>query len=415
MAVHDLVIRGVRPWRLPSPEPVDVAVDAGRISAISGCVPEPGREEWTAGGRVLLPQLVDPHHHLDKACLVGRLGASSALADARARFGAVRAQLTPEDLRQRGERVVRWAIAHGVGALRTHADVDRTVGLKHVEAALALKEAFAHSVRIQVVAFLPASVPMSDAESWTLLEAAVRLGCDAVGGATGTRGLEAPALMRRAADLAIKADCMVDLHLDETLDPAVQNLAELAGITIERGLHGRVAASHCCSLSVAPAGVRAQALALAASADIHVIALPLTNLYLQGRETGLRGLAPVAELLAAGVNVACGSDNVQDPFLPAGNADPFLSAQVLGVAAHLADPGYLLEAVTLRAARAIGLDAQSEWCRPGAPASFIVADCDPRDDPVACLVPRPLSVYNGRVVRRPDDGAFGLPAIRKRD
>ena len=206
---------------------------------------------------------------------------------------------------------------------------------------------------------------------------------------------------------------MIDLHLDETLDPSVQNLAELSRLTIERGLQGRVAASHCCSLSVAPSAVRTDALERAATANIHVIALPLTNLYLQGRETGLRGLAPVAKFLAAGVNVACGSDNVQDPFLPAGNADPLLAAQVLGVAAHLADPDYLLEAVTLRAARAIGLPAETDWCRPTAPASFVVADCQPEDDPVACLAVRPLTVYKGHVVRRPGDGMCNLPPIRK--
>ena len=411
--MHDLVIRGARPWRSPSRDPVDVAVDAGCITAVAGKVPDSGREEWHVGGRPLLPSLVDPHHHLDKACLIRRVGASNDLADARSRFGAVRERLTPEDLTLRGERVVRWAIAHGVGALRTHADVDRIVGLRHVEAALDLKESFADRIAIQVVAFLPAAVPLSDAESWRALEDALRLGCDAVGGTTGSRGADASELMRRTMDLAEKLDSMIDFHLDETLDPAVQNLAELAALTIERGLQGRVAASHCCSLSVAPAAVRAQALERAAAAGIHAIALPLTNLYLQGRGTGLRGVAPVAELLAAGVNVACGSDNVQDPFLPAGNADPLLAAQMLGVTAQLADPGYLLEAVTLRAAKAIGFAAEPDWCRPAAPASFIVADCDPEDDPVSCLAPRPLTVYNGRVVRRPGDGASGLPPIRK--
>lgn len=390
-----------------------MAVDAGLISAIAERVPEPGRDEWNVGGRPLLPPLTDPHHHLDKACLVDKLGASSDLADARARFRAVRADLTPKDLAARGERVVRWSIAHGVGALRTHADVDRTIGLKHVEAALALKEAFADSIHIQVVAFLPASVSMSDTQSWETLEAALRLGCDAVGGTTGTRGSDASALMQRTADLAVKHDRMIDLHLDETLDPAVQNLEELARITIERGLQNRVAASHCCSLSAVTAAARAPAVAACARAGIHVISLPLTNLYLQGRDNGLRGIPPVAELLAAGVNVACGSDNVQDPFLPAGNADPLLAAQVLGIAAQLADRDYLLEAVTLRAARAIGLDAQADWCRPGAPASFIVADCGPHDDPVACLAPRPLSVRNGRVIRRPGDGACRLPPIHE--
>lgn len=412
--MHELVIRGACPWGLSSEGPVDIAVDAGRISAVAASIPIPGRQEWNVGGRLVLPALIDPHQHLDKACLVGRLGASTELADARARFGVLRPSLTAEDLHRRGERVVRWALAHGVSALRTHADVDRTVGLKHVEAALALKEAFADRMRIQVVAFLPASAPVDDEKSWCTVEQALRLGCDAVGGTTGSRGPDAPVLMRRAMALAERVGCRVDLHLDETLDPTIQNLAELARLTLNYGMADRVAASHCCSLSVAPAAVRAEALALAAEARIHVIALPLTNLYLQGRDSGLRGLPPIAEMLAAGINVTCGSDNVQDPFLPAGNADPLLAAQVLGVAAQLADPAFLLEAVSLRAAAAIGISQETDWCRAGAEASFAIADCAPEDNPVACLAPRPLVVFNGRVVRRPGDGVHDLPPIEHR-
>lgn len=410
--MHDLVIRGAWVGGTEHARPVDVAIDGGAISSVAAAMPEPGRQEWHVGGRLMLPSLVDPHHHLDKACLVGRLGAAADLADARSRFGRIRPHLTPADLKERGERVVRWAIQNGVGTLRTHADVDRIVGLKHVEAALALREAFADRIRIQVVAFQPASVALSDEESWQKLGDALRLGCEAVGGTTGTRGNDASALMERMLHLAERTGRMVDLHLDETLDPAVQNLAELGRLTLRHGLQGRIAASHCCSLSVAAPAQRAEAIRLAAEASIHVIALPLSNLYLQGRDSGLRGVAPVAELLAGGVNVACGSDNVQDPFLPTGNADPLLAAQMLGLAAHLADSRYLLEAVSLRAARAIGLSAASDWCRPAAPACFAIADCGPQDDPVACIAPRPLVVFNGRVVRRPADGVHDLPPIR---
>ncbi|MCW5603049.1 MAG: amidohydrolase family protein [Burkholderiales bacterium] len=314
---------------------------------------------------------------------------------------------------QRGERVAEWAIRHGVGALRTHADVDDIVGLRHVEAALELKSTFADRLAIQVAAFQPGSVSLDDGKSWRKLEEALHAGCDAIGGATGNRGLDASALMDRMLRLAADRDAMVDLHLDETLDPAVQNLPGLARLARQYGLEGRVAASHCCSLSVAPPDARAETIRLAAEARIHVIALPLTNLYLQGRESGLRGIAPVSELLAAGINVACGSDNVQDPFLPAGNADPLLAAQTLGIAAGLADPDYLVEAVTLRAARAIGLPVCADWCSPAAPASFAVADCGPEDDPVSLLAPRPLTVFNGRVVRRPGDAACDLPPIRR--
>jgi cytosine deaminase len=355
--------------------------------------------------------LVDPHHHLDKACLAAELGGAESLADARARFGRLRPTLTAENLHQRGSRVIQWAIGHGVGVLRTHADVDGTVGLRHVESALELKQHYADRIAIQVVAFQPASVALDDSASWRALQDALRLGCEAVGGTTGNRGGDARAVMERLLRMAADAACMVDLHLDETLDPAVQNLPALAHLTREHGLKDRVAASHCSSLSAASPAMRAEAIRLAAEARIHVIALPLTNLYLQGRDTGRRGLAPVAELLAGGVNVACGSDNVQDPFLPTGNADPLLAAQIMGLAGHLDDTRYLLEAVSFRAAAAIGIEAPSDWCQPVAPASFCVADCGANDDPVARLPPRPLVIYKGKVVRTPDDSAAGLPPI----
>lgn len=409
--MHDLVIRNVHPWGAGGG--VDVAVDGARVSAVAAATAARGREEWDAGGRLMLPMLVEPHVHLDKACLARKLGGARDLADARARFAVLRPVLTRDDLVARGRRILEQAVRHGVGALRTHADVDGVVGLRHVEAALELKHAFAGRIAIQVVAFQPAAVALDDTVSWQRLEEALRIGCDAVGGATGSRGPDATEFLRRVAALAERCGCALDLHLDETLDPAAQNLALLAALTAERGLQGRVAASHCCSLAVAPRAVRAAALERAVAAGVHVIALPLTNLYLQGRDTGLRGLPPVAELLAAGVNVACGSDNVQDPFLPAGNADPLLAAQVLGVAAQLADARYLLESVTLRAARAIGLAARTDWCRAGAPASFSVADCGAEDDPVACLPPRLLVLHDGRVTRYPADTAPGLPPLRR--
>lgn len=409
--MHDLVIRGARPWRRTEDCTADIAVDGGRVTAVAAAIPESGARECKAGGRLLIPALADPHHHLDKAGLVTTLGASTDLADARARFATLRPRLTREDLVQRGARIVRWAIRHGVAALRTHADVDRVVGLRHVEAALELKGRYADALDMQIVAFQPGGVAPDDEASWKMLEAALDCGCEAVGGTTGNRGEGAPELMERVLALAARRHAMVDLHLDETLTPAVQNLAGLARLTRRYGLEGRVVASHCCSLSVAAPADRARAIEAAAQARLHVIALPLTNLYLQGRDTGLRGVAPVAALLAGGVNVACGSDNVQDPFLPGGNADPLLAAQVLGLAAHIADPCYLLESVSSRARRAMGMAAEPDWCAPGAEASFALVDCAAEDDAVACLAPRPLVVFKGRVVRSPGDSACDFPPI----
>ena len=60
-----------------------------------------------------------------------------------------------------------------------------------------------------------------------------------------------------------------------------------------------------------------------AAAGIAVVALPATNLFLQGRDHQQampRGLTAVRALLEAGVVVAAGADNLQDPFNPLGRA-----------------------------------------------------------------------------------------------
>jgi cytosine deaminase len=75
-----------------------------------------------------------------------------------------------------------------------------------------------------------------------------------------------------------------------------------------------------------------------AGAGIGIVALPQTNLYLQGRATSQlvpRAITPIAILLQAGVAVAAGQDNVQDPFNPIGRADPLETASLLVAAAHV--------------------------------------------------------------------------------
>ena len=64
-----------------------------------------------------------------------------------------------------------------------------------------------------------------------------------------------------------------------------------------------------------------------AQRNIKVIALPLTNFWLLNRDQNnnslQRPVAPVKQLQQSFVDVSIGSDNVQDPWYPFGNFDPF--------------------------------------------------------------------------------------------
>jgi cytosine deaminase len=138
-------------------------------------------------------------------------------------------------------------------------------------------------------------------------------------------------------DVAAANDRAIDLHVDETLDVGRLTLRDLARQVRDRGFTGAVAASHCCSLAVQDEATQEAVAAEVADAGIAVIPLPQTNLYLQGRQHRVsvpRALAPIDVLRRAGVTVAAGGDNVQDPFNPVGRSDPLETASLLVVAGH---------------------------------------------------------------------------------
>ena len=121
----------------------------------------------------------------------------------------------------------------------------------------------------------------------------------------------------------------------------------------------------------------------------------MVNLHLQGRFDGYpkrRGLTQVKEMLAAGVNVAFGHDDVMDPWYPMGTANPLQVAFVGAHATQLTSPDEVAECfrmVTDRAAAVLGLDdaygvapgraGQLSCCsRPATATTWCAARCGPR-------------------------------------
>ncbi|MEY4175366.1 MAG: hypothetical protein RI900_2531 [Actinomycetota bacterium] len=279
--------------------------------------------------------------HLDKA-----LTAPFAAATAVGLDGAIHAHRRiiemdvngHEMLVQRARDMLDRLLLRGVLAVRSHVNVGEGLGLLHLAAMLEAAVPFRHLMEIQIVAM--AHTPLAGgagAGNRALLRQALSdLQLDGIGGCPHLDADPEGALEELFA-IAADTGLPLDLHTDETLDPKVFTVPSLARLTERANMQGRVVASHCVSLGMQPAEVQTDAARALASAGVGVVTLPQTNLFLNAvgvRTAPPRGLAPAAVLLDAGVVVAAGSDNLQDPFNPVGDADPLHTASLMVTAGH---------------------------------------------------------------------------------
>ena len=292
-------------------------------------------------GRVLLPAAAEPHAHLDKAFLAEVVhNPTGDLIGAIEAMRASRHLLTVADTADRAERAARLMAANGFTAVRTHADVAIEHGLTSIEALLDVRDRVADVIDVEIVALCGWPVTgAAGADQRALLRAAMDMGADVVGGcphlevvAGGTVADATEVLLGFADDYRRPTD----LHTDETLDPRSDGLDRLASHVLD-GFDLPVTASHCVSLGQRSASEQRATAERVAEAGIGVITLPHTNLFLQGRGRAPmpRALTAVDALRNAGVNVAAGADNLQDPFNPLGRACPLETAGLMILATHL--------------------------------------------------------------------------------
>jgi cytosine deaminase len=309
-------------------------------------------------GHLLLPAFVEPHAHLDKAFLSERFA-----NDAGDLMGAIVAMqqnrhfITYADTVKRAERAVRLMVRNGASAIRTHADTTTENGLMSVEALAEVRRRTADICDIQIVSLVSWPVTgAAGADSRTLLREALERGADLVGGCPhlddNPEGANETLL-----EIASEYQRGVDLHTDENLDPQKNGLEDLARRVLASGFEYSVTASHCVSLGSQTLRRQDEIAELVAAANISVVALPHTNLFLQGREhqqSMPRAITAVKALKARNVNVCAGADNLQDPFNPMGRGDPLETASLMVMLAHLL-PHQGLDVVSANARQALGL------------------------------------------------------------
>jgi cytosine/creatinine deaminase len=292
-----------------------------------------------------LPGFANLHAHADRAYTVQSFRPRS-FADALAAAASARTGFTAADVGARAMRLFERSVAHGVTRIRTHTDVDPVVELRSMEGILAAKRRVAASIDVEIVAFSSSRNDLAESPALARLERAVDAGADLLGASLNSSADPTGALAA-LLDLAERVELPVDIHLDEHLQPEKMLASLVADEVIARGLQGRVTLSHLCVLAALDANAAAALIGKLARAEITVVALPETNLFLQerGERSPLRrGVTLVRELLAAGVKVRLGTDNIRDWFFPFGDGDMLETARMAAIASHLDDVPQLIAA-----------------------------------------------------------------------
>ena len=314
-----------------------IALRGGLIADIAPTA-RSNRSQWLA-----LPALANLHAHADRSFTVTSFRPSS-FADALAASAKARATFTIEDVQRRAELFLERSLAHGVTRVRTHTDVDPVVGMISMDGVLAAKAAMAGRIDVDVIAFSTSRNDLPQPDAVSRLKDAIDRKPDFLG-----LSINSTADPRKALDvlldLAEEDGLPVDLHIDEHLR-ADQIVASMAvEVIAARDLGRRVTFSHLCALATLEPTDASALIDGIARAGITVIALPETNLFLQDRgdvTPRRRGITLVRELVAAGVKVRYGTDNVRDWFFPFGDGDMLDTALFTAVAAGVDDDASLL-------------------------------------------------------------------------
>lgn len=357
-----------------------------------------------ARGNLVVAPFVEPHIHLDAAMTAGepRWNQSGTLFEGIECWAERKAMLTENDVTDRAEKTLKLFADNGIQYVRTHVDVTDPQ-LTALKAMLTVRERMADIVDLQIVAF-PQEGIWSFRNGRELMEEAVRMGADVVGGIphfehTRDYGVES---VRWLMELAHKHDRLVDVHCDEIDDPQSRFLEVLAAEALRLDYGSRVAASHTCAMGSYDDAYCSRLFRLLKQSGLRFLSMPTESLHLQGRFDTYpkrRGITRVPELLDAGLKVAFGQDSIRDPWYPLGNGNLLRTLDVGLHACHMLGMERIdrcLEMITDNGAAA--LDLSDYGVESGLPARCVVLEGQSPYEVLVGQQPVRASVRDGRLM-----------------
>ncbi len=341
------------------PDLVEIGIRNGRITTIATTINGRAHTELNAQGNLVTEAFANPHLHLCKVYTRQRMddlamqayhqGGMGKAMNAIELAARVKADYAESWIIENVRTAVALAALYGNTHIRALADVDSKAQLEGIKALLRARDEFKGIVDIQVVAFAQDGL-IREPGAADLVRQAMALGADVVGGIPWIEYTEADCQqhVRQIFDIAAEYDKDVSMLVDDAGDAGLRTTEMMAVEAIKRGWQGRVLAHHARAMALYAQPTLQKLIALLKEAKMGMVTDPHTG-PLHAR---------VRELLAAGVLVCLGMDDISDAYYPYGRNNmlevAFLASHLLWMTAQ-AEMETLYDMITIQAAQAMSL------------------------------------------------------------
>ncbi|WP_299187045.1 amidohydrolase family protein [uncultured Psychrobacter sp.] len=381
----DLTIKNAR--LMDYQYPVDIHIKDGHIASIdvikdditdneSDKKSKTSKNVYDAKDNFVCSGFFESHIHLDKACILDRCSVQEGtLKEAVEETGKAKEDFTEQDVFERASRVIEMAIKKGTVGLRTFVETDEKTELRSFEAIKRAQDRYAFVINIEICAFAQSGLTTKP-KTHELLQQALEQGADLIGGCP-YKDENPDQHIEMIFDIAEQFDVDVDFHLDFDLDPQGSSIPKVVEETIKRGYQGRVSIGHVTKLSAMDKMKRGEMAGLLKQADITLIVLPATDIYINGSNYEAlipRGTVNANQFAALGLNTTISSNNILNAFTPYGDASLIRMANMYANIAQLSTDDELTDTFDMITKNAAKLLATKSNITVGAPATLVILE-----------------------------------------
>ncbi len=250
---------------------------------------------------------------------------------------------------------VEEQIKQGVTVLGSFIDVDGVIKDKALKAAERVKEKYSQDIRLVFTNQALKGVLDPDAKMW--FDEAQGF-VDIIGGLPAKDTGREEEHLDVLFDTAKRLGKMLHVHVDQLNTTAEKETETLAQKTKQFGMEGRVVAVHGISLAAHPQKYRQKIYKQMSESGVMLISCPTAWIDSRRSEelaVTHNSIAPVEELIAAGVVIGVGTDNIADVYKPFTDGDMWTELRFLLESCHFYNLDELVKIATTNGRKILGV------------------------------------------------------------